>query len=840
MGKPTKSTKKFQKNHLKDAISRRRVGKKVQAQVKKVTDKAVERYQKEAADQHKEAQIEKKSKKAAAADGSQSWGSMSIDDFLNAEDGGFPDGEDGDENVVDNLGNTINDDFDVMEFSDDEGDSGAQDGGKDDRAAVKTSAETHKRQLDDLRNQQPEFYKYLMENDQSLLDFDMSDGEDNAEGDEDEDGMVDGDSEEGDDDDDDDEESEPVSKQSRKADAKPTHELGKEQISKWTAELEKNRSLRAMKELLVAFRSMIVAGDQEAAKAYPHLIVYRISSASVQRKLAVAAFQHAGPVFNKFLSFNPQSRNLPSASRRWKTIAPMVKSLLSNALKMYKQSTDEALLSFFLQEMPGLAPYYVVFAALSRQLFRLLLSTWGTGSDVLRVRAFANIRQLAALMPNAFLEPCLKGAYLTFVKCSKNTTVRTLPTIRFMSNCVIDVYGLNATSSYQHAFVYIRQLAIHLRNAITMRTKETYKQVYNWQFVHSLRFWGNIFVTYCHKDRDGASSPLASLIYPFVQITLGVIRLVSTSQYHPLHIHLLHTLSDVSSATDTFIPLTAYFVDILHHSPLFTRKPKPTTLKQFDMSAYIKCPKQYMHTKSYAQVVQQELQVVMLKYFATMSTSIAFPEFAVPVVVGLKAFVKKYKTSPAGKRDAQWIKTVTAIVDKVEENRRWIVQKRASSVDFAPAAMDKAVKFLADVRADETPLGKYARGVIRVEEKRAEMLRKSVIDGDDEDAGDRNGKKAKRRADDSDDGSDDEFGLAQQQDSDASEDDGNGGRDDTGEEDSEPDEPAPRSKAAPKAKAKKAAKKAKKTTVDQDDSSDDGGFFSELAGLAKVQDKEDE
>ena len=74
-----------------------------------------------------------------------------------------------------------------------------------------------------------------------------------------------------------------------------------------------------------------------------------------------------------------------------------------------------------------------------------------------------------------------QALYLTYVRNAKFLNAITLPLIEFLSDCVVDIYGLDFTSTYQHSFVYIRQLAIHLRNTISVKVKDAYKSVYNWQ-----------------------------------------------------------------------------------------------------------------------------------------------------------------------------------------------------------------------------------------------------------------------------------------------------------------------------------------------------------------------
>ena len=65
----------------------------------------------------------------------------------------------------------------------------------------------------------------------------------------------------------------------------------------------------------------------------------------------------------------------------------------------------------------------------------------------------------------------LQAMYMSYVKNSKFTSPSTIPLINFMQMSMVEIFGIDLTQAYQHAFVYIRQLAIHLRNAITVKKK---------------------------------------------------------------------------------------------------------------------------------------------------------------------------------------------------------------------------------------------------------------------------------------------------------------------------------------------------------------------------------
>ena len=60
---------------------------------------------------------------------------------------------------------------------------------------------------------------------------------------------------------------------------------------------------------------------------------------------------------------------------------------------------------------------------------------------------------------------------MMYAKNAKFTTAQSQPTLTFMENCVVEICGLDPYTTYTHMFVYVRQLAIHLRGAMTTRKK---------------------------------------------------------------------------------------------------------------------------------------------------------------------------------------------------------------------------------------------------------------------------------------------------------------------------------------------------------------------------------
>jgi nucleolar complex protein 2 len=186
---------------------------------------------------------------------------------------------------------------------------------------------------------------------------------------------------------------------------------------------------------------------------------------------------------------------VPTKAAGWSSFRPVVKAFCTHLVHFIDQLSEPKLLSFVLQNLQAMHRFAAPFPKLTKKLLKKLLDLWGSASETVRILAFMNIRQMALDIPFPFIERCLKvrsttnyflrheksnsldffvlvqGIYLTFVRNAKFMNAQSRPIITFMCNCVVELYGIDFVSSYQHAFVYIRQLAVHLNNAANTKNK---------------------------------------------------------------------------------------------------------------------------------------------------------------------------------------------------------------------------------------------------------------------------------------------------------------------------------------------------------------------------------
>lgn len=203
-----------------------------------------------------------------------------------------------------------------------------------------------------------------------------------------------------------------------------------------------------------------------------------------------------------------------------------------------------------------MSPLLVSFPKISKPLVKKLIYLWGTGDEVVRILSFLCILRITNNQSSNLLDTVLKSMYMTYIINSKFVSVNSLSSVNFMRRSLAEMFALDPAVSYQHIFLYIRQLAIHLRNAIMVHKKENIQTVYNWQFINSLKLWGNV-LTITHDKPQ-----LQPLVYPFVQVCLGTVKLVPTAPYYPLRFHIVQILIDFSRDTGIFIPVLPFLLEV--------------------------------------------------------------------------------------------------------------------------------------------------------------------------------------------------------------------------------------------------------------------------------------
>jgi nucleolar complex protein 2 len=140
-------------------------------------------------------------------------------------------------------------------------------------------------------------------------------------------------------------------------------------------------------------------------------------------------------------------------------------------------------------------PYVACFPRYPINYLRALLQIWSKGEETDRIMAFLNIHKLAIATPFPFVHRCMKESYLAYVRNAKFGTAMQRGAVNFMANGVVELFLLDGVGAYQLAFVYIRQLAVHLRQALTQKNTEAHKCVAPLSLVFSLSLFSPFFLT---------------------------------------------------------------------------------------------------------------------------------------------------------------------------------------------------------------------------------------------------------------------------------------------------------------------------------------------------------
>ncbi|KAF2454711.1 Noc2p family-domain-containing protein [Lineolata rhizophorae] len=726
----TKATKKFEKKHLKDTLKRRKELAKVKQRHQRNDKRKARRAQEHESDddQPKNDAAPKTSSKRANGGDNKAFANMSVDEFFQ---GGFNIPEpvkqpakktgkrkraekpqlepevDGSDTSGSSSGHELAEDSHIQD------NTGSEEESEDETA--------HKEQLEKLAEKDPEFFKYLQENDDELLNFD-----DDA----DLDGLQLSESE--------DEETPTKKRKKGNVDAgederAPDNEITKAFVHKWRDAIHNKQSLRATKEVMLAFRAAVHVNDE--GKQFK----YTISNPDVYHELLVTAMECIPKVVRHHMPLKETAGGkvrVSTDSKKYKNLAPLLKSHTHSVTVLLETLSDGATQRRTLSSVELLLPYLLSFKKAIRELSRVVVEIWSDSgnTEASRLAAFLVLRKLVVIGDPGIKESVLKASYQGLVKGSRVTTIHTINGINLMKNSAAELWGIDANIGYTSGFTYIRQLAIHLRTSITNRSKDSHKTVYNWQYVHSLDFWSRVLALHCDSLREakaGKQSPLRPLIYPVVQVTLGALRLIPTATYFPLRFQLTRSLLRLSLATGTYIPLAPALHEVLASAEM-RKPPKPSTLKPVDFETAIRVPKSYLRTRTYQTGVGEQVAELLSEFFVLWAKNIAFPELALPVVVMLKRWLKEVSGgrrgggsrsggAGAGNKNGKVNGAIVLVVQKLEAQSKWIEARRAK-VEFAPNDRAGVEGFLKDVEWEKSPLGAFVVGQRKAREERKKLV----------------------------------------------------------------------------------------------------------------------
>ena len=253
----SKATKKFEKNKLHDVLKRR----KDVAKIKQRKQMDVKRKERKARDNLKADALDGDASVKPPEQGNteDALGAMSMDQFFQ---GGFqiPERSSKTKSKTGKRKRTP-----VDATAEDSAQDAAEAHATGEESASDSDsgddADAHKEQLAGLANKDPEFYKYLQENDAELLDF--AEDADLAE--------IDALSAS---------EDEATPRKKLKADEATDNEseeatsseLTEETVQRWRASMDSKHSLRAMKEIVLAFRAAAHLNDDQTGKSYKYSI----------------------------------------------------------------------------------------------------------------------------------------------------------------------------------------------------------------------------------------------------------------------------------------------------------------------------------------------------------------------------------------------------------------------------------------------------------------------------------------------------------------------------------------------------------------------------------------
>lgn len=479
-------------------------------------------------------------------------------------------------------------------------------------------------------------------------------------------------------------------------------------LEQWQNQLAQDSvPLDVIKNVIAALNSTLLTltGESESSAK-----VYHVEGAAAFNGVVQMCVLSLEPAIRRFLGLHQKTALQPHKCKKWNKIKSSLRSYFTDITKLLEQMSSANILIVLLKHIHQSIPMIMSFTSLLKPILKRLVTIWSTGEETVRVLAFLCILRISRNQPMSVLSTVLKAMYLSYVRNSKFVSSNTLPAINFMRRSLNEMFALDLNLSYQHVFLYIRQLAIHLRNAMTLKKKESYQAVYNWQYINSIRLWSELLST--NSDR----AQLQPLIYPLVSIITGTIKLIPTAQYFPLRFHCIRSLVQLSKETRMFIPVMPFIMEVLK-SNTFNQRHLKVSMKPLSFACILRLNQSQLQENGFRGEVIENIVACTLDYMAHESHTLSYPDVAVPAIIQFKHYLKHGKNITPNQRSQ-----LKMLIEKSSENLRCVVAERAKiTFDLHDTASINAWE--TQLRNKGTPLftyySKWLNTNIEVQKRRA-------------------------------------------------------------------------------------------------------------------------
>lgn len=205
-----------------------------------------------------------------------------------------------------------------------------------------------------------------------------------------------------------------------------------------------------------------------------------------------------------------------------------------------------------------------------------------------------------------------------------------------MQKSFAELSFIEPTVAYQYAFVYIRQCAIHLRNATIAKKKDLIKTVYNWQYIQCLYLWTQVMSLLNTKRAISAEGGrlLRDLVHPLIQVISGAMKAFNAHRYVPLKAHCVRMLLKIQMNCNIFIPTMAYAAELLNDlAKIDSKKPKKGkgTARPSEMQELIKFNVDMLEDGIYRDKLATEIRSLIIEAAYVNRGSVAFADIVAPL-----------------------------------------------------------------------------------------------------------------------------------------------------------------------------------------------------------------